>query len=333
MASEQTVLNCIGRALWDPKPTTSDRQARQLAVALGYPRNWRVVRTLDADDGSLVDRIYTAKPDTGCDMWLNHAAAMEAAAAWDELPPEQQTPYAFAGGHLLKVQPKFEKGDKVQVLYDGDWWDAKILRRKEYPGMFKYQVFYPVDTSKQGGVEEHLIRHMPTDMDPEVRAINLGFGEGWKAYAMGHSRWRIVSPDGETYKTKKAALEAYQAFLEAAEDEGDPPWRTTGHEFLGRQVKWVTHYQVSSRRTVDLEQVGTITGWISETDVDKDNQPGFISEQTGKPAALFHVKFEQDKNHPYAAQLLTDQDLEEYEVTATLLPEATEPPAKKARTK
>jgi len=83
---------------------------------------------------------------------------------------------------------------------------------------------------QQGGVEEYLIRHIPTDMDPETRAINMGFGEGWKAYSMGPTRWRIVSPSGETYKTKKSALEAYQASVALAADEGDPPWRTTGHE-------------------------------------------------------------------------------------------------------
>ena len=332
MASEQTVLNCIGRALWDPNPTTSDRQARQLAVALGYPRDWRVERSLDPDDGSLVDRIYTAKPGTGCDMWLNHADAMEAAAAWDDLPPELRTPFCFNGGHLLKPQPKFEKGDKVQVMYEGEWWDATILRRKEYPGNFKYQVYYPVDSSKQGGVEEHLIRFLPAEMDPDVKAAQLGLGEGWKAFAMGYNHWKIVSPDGETYKSKKAALEAYNAATAvAAVDEGDPPWRLAGHDFLGREVKWVTQYKVSARRTVELEQIGIVTGWISETDVDKDNQPGFVSDQTGKPAALFHVKFKEDKGHPYAAQLLTEQDLEAFEVLENLLPEVAEPVAKKAR--
>jgi len=151
MASEQTVLNCIGKALWDPKPTATDLQSRQLAVALGYPRNWRVVRSIDeADNNCIVDRIYSAQPGTGCDMWLNHAAAMEAAATWEET---EQTPFAYAGGHLLKVQPQFEKNDKVQVLYQGEWWDAKILRRKEYPGQYKYQVYYPVDSSKQGEID------------------------------------------------------------------------------------------------------------------------------------------------------------------------------------
>ena len=344
MASEQTVLNMMGRALWDPKPTATDLQARQLAVALGYPRNWRVVRSIlddDDDDGEqvspaaavvVVDRIYSAEPGSGCDMWLNHAAAQEAAATWET--ETEQTPFAYAGGHLLKVQPLFDKGDKVQVLYEGEYWDARIVKRKEYPGEYKYQVFYPVDASKQSGVEEKLIRHTPTDVDPEVRASHMGFGEeGWKAYPMPGSRWKIVAPDGKIYKTKKEALAAYQAGLEAAADEGDPPWRTSDHEYLGRQVLWTTQYRVSARRTVDLEQVGTITGWISETDVDKEGEPGFVSEKTGQPAPLFHVKFPEDKNHLYAAQLLMEQDLEEYEVLECLLPDASaEPPTKKART-
>ena len=47
MASHQTVLEYMGKALWEPKPTKSDKQARQLAEALGYPVGWRVVRTLE----------------------------------------------------------------------------------------------------------------------------------------------------------------------------------------------------------------------------------------------------------------------------------------------
>jgi hypothetical protein len=329
MASEQTVLNIMGKALWDPNPTTTDLQARQLAVVLGYPRNWRVVRSLD--DGVLVDRIYSDKPGSDCDTWFNHAGAMEAAATWET---SDQTPYAFRGGHLLPLQPLFDKGDKVQVFYGDTWWNAKILRRKEYPGQFKYQVFYPSDASKQSGVEEALIRHRPTEVDPEVTASALGFGEGWKAYSVGNNKWKIVSRAGETYKTKKAALEAFQAETKAAADEGDPPWRTVDNEYLGRRVKWITQHKASARRTVSLEQIGTVTGWISETDVDKEGQPGFVAEQTGKPARLYHVKFYEDPHHAYSSHFLSEQDLEEWELKASLIPEdEREPPKKKIRTR
>ena len=141
MASEQTVLNCMGKALFDPHPTGTDLRARQLAAALGYPVDWRVVRTLEkvpvvhknskqrqsskcdaistnpAEETTpgepivpiavqdttelkteedeeaapvakeelvlcIVDRIYSSKPGTGCDMWYHHAAAMQVAENW-----------------------------------------------------------------------------------------------------------------------------------------------------------------------------------------------------------------------------------------------------------
>jgi hypothetical protein len=338
MACEQSVLNVMGRALWDPNPTKTDRQARQLAAALGYPSRWRVVRSIEPDNGHLVDRIYSNKPGTGCDTWFNHAGAMAAAMHWND--PEQcnQTPYAFKGGHLLPLQPAYEVGDKVQVLYEEQWWDAKILRRKEHPGIFKYQVLYPADTSKQSGVEEYLIRPRPTtDMiDPELVASTLGLEKGWKAYSAGYNRWKITSPDGEIYKSKKAALDAIAAKSQAAIDEGDPPWRTTDSEYLGRQVKWVTKYNASARRVVDLEQVGTVTGWISETDTDKDGQPGFVSDLTGKPAKLYHIRFNEDVKHVYFSHLLLEQDLEEWELLQNLIPEAevtdSSPPTKKLKT-
>lgn len=333
MATEQAVLNVVGKALWDKKTTVaSDLAARQLAVALGYPTNWRVVREVQGEgeeNSVLVDRIYAGQPGSGCDMWFNHAGAMEAAATWEETA---QTGFDYKGGHMLPRQALFDTGQKVQVLYEDSWWDAKILRRKEYPSGFKYQVYYTTDSSKQSGVEEELIRHRPTEVDPAVTALNIGFGEGWKAFLVGHNKYKIISPDGTTYKTKKAALEAFYAASQV--DEGDPPWRTTGNEYLGRKIWWTTQHKASARRTVALEQVGTITGWISETDVDSNGEPGFV-DKDGIPARLYHATFPEDPHHAYANHLLAEQDLEEYELLDCLLPveEEKEPPKKKARTR
>lgn len=326
MSSEQSVLNVMGKALWDPKPTATDLQSRQLAAALGYPSPWRVARSLE--NGHLIDRIYSGEPGSGCDTWFNHAGAMEAAAAWEA---SDQTPFAFRGGHLLPLQPLFDKGDKVQVLYEDAWWDAKILRKQQYPGIFKYQVIYGTDSSKQSGVEEFLIRHRPTVVDPEITAAAQGFGEGWMAYSVGNNKWKIVSPSGESFKSKKAALEAFHAENKVAADEGDPPWRTVDNEYLGKRVKWVTHHKASARRTVALEQIGTAIGWISETDVDKEGNPGFVSDQTGKPARLYHVKFEEDPHHAFSSHMLSEQDLEEWELKQCLILDDDVHPAKKAR--
>ncbi len=58
-----------------------------------------------------------------------------------------------------------------------------------------------------------------------------------------------------------------------------------------------------------------MTGWISADDVDKEGNPGFISEKDGEPAALYHVSF--DSNAPIASQ-----DLEEFELKHLFIDES-----------
>ena len=121
---------------------------------------------------------------------------------------------------------------------------------------------------------------------------------------------------------------------------GDPPWRTTGHDYIGRAVLYSQEHAVSARRKITVEQTGKVVGWISATDVDKAGEPGFVSETTGQPANLFHVEFDDTispQNHPYPSYLVQSQDLEEFEVEACLIPERNEdeedvsPSKKKAR--
>jgi hypothetical protein len=203
MASEQTVLNVLGRAFWDPTPTGTDLRARQLAAAMGYPTTWRVVRTVDTIQGRsmIADRIYAGKPDTDCDAWFHHEAAMKAAAAWND---ESSTAFSNAGGHLLPREPLFDKHDKVQVMYEGEWWDAKVLRRKTHNEGFRYQVQYVQDHSKQTGVDERLIRpRQDLNHDAFALAKQQGFGEGWQATAHG-KRWKVIAPDGTVYTRKKS---------------------------------------------------------------------------------------------------------------------------------
>lgn len=341
MASERTVLRIMGKVLWDTNPTETDLAARQLAVALGYPVGWRVVRTIEitgdysssntsSSNKVIVDRIHAGKPGEGCDMWFHHAAAMQAASVWID---GESTAFDNTGGHLLPRLPKFQKGDKVEVLYEEEWWEAKIVRRKDHVDSFRYQVHYAADNSKQSGVEEDLIRPRKADVDPEKTAIDLGLGEGWQAVALGAKakRWTITDPTGEVYKSKKNALDAYAKIVASEKEmaDGDPPWRREGNEYLGRRVKWTMNHSVSARRTVPVDQVGTVVGYISETDVDNAGEPGFVSEQTGKPAKLFHVSFDDDPHHPYASYLVQSQDLEEYELTGGILPEESQSPAKK----
>lgn len=263
----------------------------------------------------IVDRIYAGEPGTGCDMWFNHESAMFIAESWTD----ESTPFDQNGGHMLPRQPKFDKGDKVQVLYQDSWFDAKILKRKDSPEGYLYQVFYPADNSKQNKIKECNIRTRPTEKDSEVTATELGFSEGWKAYSTGNNKWKILSPDGSTYPSHKAGMDAYKAYLQRLQNEGDPPWRTSGNEYIGRQILWKHEHKASARRTVSLDQIGEITGYISETDVDKAGQPGFISDTTGKPARLYHIKFKDDPRNPYSNYLLSEQDLEEAEILECLI--------------
>jgi hypothetical protein len=346
MASERTVLRIMSKALWDTRPTTTDLAARQLAVALGYPESWRVVRSIETNESAspspnpnpstkiIVDRIYAGPPDSTCDMWFHHQAAMQVAATWVE---EESTPFDQKGGHLLPRLPQFDKGDLVQVLYDDEWWDAKILRRKDDIDTYRYQVQYGADNSKQSGVEEETIKLRDLAKDPAKTALELGLGQGWEAVESGGKRWKITDPEGVSYKSKAAALKAYKLALsdEKEMEGGDPPWRSVGSEYLGRRVVWTTNHAASARRTVAVDQVGKVTGYISETDVDQSGEPGFVSERTGKPTKLFHVAFDDDPSHPYASYLVQSQDLEEYELLECMVPEDSmrSPAKKKARTR
>lgn len=294
----------------------------------------------------IADRIYAGKPGTGCDMWYHHTAATRAALAWMEKEalhedPEQTgpapTPFDFKGGHMLPRLAKFDIGDKVEVFYEGEWWDAKILRRSEHKvDGFRYQVYYSSDNSKQSAVAESLIRSRTIDEDPHKTAASVGFDETWQAISQGGNRWKIIGPDGTVYKSKKAAMQAFNNRSDKPSKESimeeDPPWRTVGSEYLGKLVRWVTQHKASARRTVAVEQIGEVVGWISDTDVDKAGEPGFVSEKTGKPAALYHVVFnDEPTHHPYASVLIEFVDLEEYELKECILSEEEYRPSKKAR--
>jgi len=178
-------------------------------------------------------------------------------------------------------------------------------------------------------VEERTIRFAPPDTTAEKMAEKLGLPVGWKA-TMTAKRYTITSPDNQHFRTKKAAMD-YVAAMNKDDDDaaGDPPWRNAEHEFIGLRVRYTSQHKPSARRTVDVIQEGFVTGWISETDLDRQGEPGYVSEKTGLPTALFHVTFKDDPGHPYYKHLLDSIDLEEGEVLEMLLGD---PPAKKAKT-
>ena len=162
LISGTTMNAVISKILKDQAPTTDAQSERYLAVALGYPTTWRVRRRIFAiPEGShlglaenldkgvsqripkhdplmnrrgfgrapmILDVIYAGNPKKGVDRWYNHEAAMVAAVT-----STGDNPYQFNGGHLSKIVPKFQKGDEVEVKYGGQWYAARITKRKESP--------------------------------------------------------------------------------------------------------------------------------------------------------------------------------------------------------
>lgn len=313
-------------ALWDPKPTTTSLSEKQLAYVLGYPDDWRVERRVDQRDGKQVtyDKIHTTATNGSKYTWFHHDAAQTAAAQFrtDGTLPESS--------HLLPPLPLYAKGDLIQVAYEGKWYEGTILKRKKQADAFEYDVHYTHDDATQAAVDEQDIR--PGE-DPSTLALELGFSTGWQASRKG-ARYILTCPTGEKFTTKKAALQWIKEQEQPEEQEedqdvGDPPWRTEGHEFIGRKVEFSATHKASGTRRIKVTQVGAITGYIDAMDVDKQGEPGFVSEATGKPANLFHVDFPDEPHHPYAAHLLECQDLEESEVLDGLLEEN---PTKKRKT-
>lgn len=173
--------------------------------------------------------------------------------------------------------------------------------------------------------------YAPTPDEVEL-ATEIGLPNGWGASKKERKpfgfKWSIKSPDGKAFDSKKKAFahagcdmpggqtnvgrprkrksadmeeEVETADQPVVVDEGDPPWRTSDHAFLTRRVRWTPPAE-----NVDLPHeaaVGRVVGWISETDVDSEGNPGFESSRTGQPACLFHVVFDD-----------FEQDFEEWEL-------------------
>jgi hypothetical protein len=156
-------------------------------------------------------------------------------------------------------------------------------------------------------------------------AAEMGLPEGWAASVKPKSRFVFISPDGKKRFTSKRAVFSFLGeeipVKKRKHDEenasvddvvekddqiegDDPPWRTDGHDYLQRRVKYETPEGEFFH--------GTVTGWISADDKDSAGNPGFVSERDGKPAPLFHVTF--DLNSTIASQ-----DLEEFELLSCLV--------------
>lgn len=299
-----TVAQVYARALWDPTPTTTSISQRKLAYALGYPIDWRVERIVEIDEETgkpiIRDRIHATggKKNQIKYMWLHHEAAQRAALRLEQegtLNPigggtttgettgsgtikagnkssSNATATTATGSHLLPPTPLYNKGDIVQVLYDGSWWEATITKRKKQADAFLYGVKYHGDEATQNDVEEQDIRSAE---NPSDLAVSLGFTGDWKASRKG-PRYILTAPTGETYTNKKAAMKVFRELLGKVnpnrhddDDVGDPPWRLEGHELIGREIVWTFEHKASATRKITIEQVGTVVGYIDAKDKDK----------------------------------------------------------------
>jgi hypothetical protein len=277
-------------------------QEKQLAYALGYPMDWRVERTVTYSTGEhnyhkkgvpvIRDRIHAVggKKNKTKFMWLNHEAAQKAAllyqqegtltpaAVTDDNNNKNTTSTSTTGSHLLPPTPLYKKGDVVQVLYENKWFEATVTKRKKKDDEFYYGVYYGLDGTQQDDIPEDEVR--PGE-DPSELAVSLGFPSDWMASRKG-SRYVITSPDGQIFSSKKAAMDKLHQLrgvtkkkenktstTKDVNPEDDPPWRETGHELIGRQIMYTTMYKASATRCINIEQVGTIAGYIHANDKDK----------------------------------------------------------------
>jgi len=181
-------------------------------------------------------------------------------------------------------------------------------------------------TAKSSATKAKKKRIEKVEYIPDAKGLHLaadmGLPENWTADARSKSRFVFLSPDGAKRFTSKTSVFAYldnlepptpfideqdeETPVEPKVEEDDPPWRTGGHSFLQKRVK----YEASKGEYA----FGTVAAWISADDVDSEGNPGFLSEKDGKPAALFHITF--DANSAFASQ-----DLEEFELMDTFIEE------------
>jgi hypothetical protein len=277
-----TTTQLYSRAMFDAHPTTTETSQKQLAYALGYPMDWRVERTIAKDESTdtpiICDRIHAlgGKRNKNKLMWLNHEAAQKAAAILAQegtlTPPtsNHNNSNNDTGSHLLPPIPKYTKGDVVQVNYEGKWWEAQITKRKKKDDDFFYGVFYVGENSTQDDVSEENIRPIE---DPVELALSLGFSVDWKASRNG-ARYILTSPTGQQFTSKKAAMTVFNELQGKStaggdHDVGDPPWRTEGHDLLGKQILWSFEHKASATRGIHIDQLGTVVGYIDARDKDK----------------------------------------------------------------
>ena len=170
----------------------------------------------------------------------------------------------------------------------------------------RYDVHYKVDDAMQPNVREDKIR--ATKKTQKKKRATPKKKPGRKRAAESNTdmvtpkpKKKRGRPSGSKNKKKSPEETNPMSQIDFSLDEGDPPWRTTGHDYLLREIMWTPPSEEGGEDNIPVS--GTVVAFIADTDVDSEGNPGFISEKTGKPANLFHVIFDE-----------FDQDFEEWEI-------------------
>jgi len=163
----------------------------------------------------------------------------------------------------------------------------------------RYNVHYTVDDAMQPDVREVKIRATAKTQKKKKAAAKKKSG---KKSGKRAAESDVATPAKKKKKSgskgKKKVVEEQSLVPDFTLDEGDPPWRTTGHEYLMREVQWTPEGGDPTSPCV-----GTVVAYIADTDVDSEGNPGFTCSNTGKPANLFHVVFDE-----------FEQDFEQFEL-------------------
>ena len=128
--------------------------------------------------------------------------------------------------------------------------------------------------------------------------------------------YKFTGPGGDPIINTKKSLISYFGFNPELKfktlpipmtNDGDPKWRTSDNFYLGVRLLFSPN---NSEENINGCR-GTVSGWISKNDKDKDGKPGFESVVTGKKEAsdLYHIVY--DSNEGFV-------DLEEYEIKEIL---------------
>lgn len=300
---------------------------------------------------SYCDRIYAGDPSTGVDLYYNHSAALSAAMSYipgESSGYEKKGGQMLPRKPKFKVNEVVE----VLYEDDGKWYQATIQKSKIFVDDIRYSVHYEDEDATQNNISEDLIRKSDgtittsssstsTPKEKKKRGRKPGSKNKKKrakksisdAVEMTSPRKRKKptrledeqlaerkeSKTSSNYYNKRRKIQRGRsansgfglppeeiARLRQKGEEGDPAWRRSDHSYLNQSVRYV------SEDNPGKYQIGTITGWLSETDVDSNGDPAFISEISNVPAKLFHITFK-----PSQGDVLF-VDLEEWEVQELL---------------